>query len=64
MTTTDYPPLADPNNIAKNWMDALLQDCGVPRMKQIAADYGLTGYSHLAFSPLTHPCGGCSIGLK
>ena len=48
MAVDDYPPLADPNNIAKNWMDALLQNCGVPRMKLIAADYGLTGYSRMA----------------
>ena len=44
---SDYPPMADSNNIAKDWMDALLQDCGERRMKRIAKDFGLTGYSHM-----------------
>ena len=47
MTDNDYPPMADSSNIAKDWMDALLQDCGERRMKRIAKDFGLTGYSHM-----------------
>ena len=47
MTNNDYPPMVDSNSIAKDWMDALLQDCGERRMKRIAKDFGLTGYSHM-----------------
>ena len=47
-----YPPLADSSCIAKNWQDALLQDCGERRMKQIAKDYGLSGYSGMQKEPL------------
>ena len=48
MTDADkYPLMADSSCIAKNWEDALLQDCGERRMKVIAKDYALTGYSSL-----------------
>ena len=47
MKENEYRPMADSNSIAKNWMDALLQDCDERRMKQIAKDYGLTGYSSM-----------------
>ena len=49
-----YPPMADPSNIAKNWEAALLQDCGERRMKSIAKDFGLTGYSSLVKEKLLH----------
>ena len=42
-----YPPMADPANIAKNWEAARLQDCGERRMKSIAKDFGITGYSSM-----------------
>ena len=53
MSASDkYPPITDSSSIAKNWMDALLQDCGERRMKQIAKDFALTGYSNLQKEPL------------
>ena len=45
--TSKFPPMADSSCIAKNWEDALLQDCGERRMKAIAKDFGLTGYSSI-----------------
>ena len=55
MTDADkYPPMADSSSIAKNWEAALLQNCGERRMKAIAKDFKLPGYSSLVKEKLFH----------